>query len=167
MSNVGPVDRSFKKITIRDLKSLAEIARKDRADFFQRHPKYKVYANRVICTALCQGAAKHYIDGSTGINDFDVYTFYKKHPSVTWYAKRIKSYDFGNPKFGQSVGHSDFIGRCVDCLGRAIDIPKKGDVITALREYLRFGDTETSGLLAQKAVVLLDPQCGKIVWPIA
>ncbi len=86
---------------------------------------------------------------------------------MTWYAKRIKSYDFGNPKFGQSVGRSDFIGRCVDCLGRAIDIPKKGDVITALREYLRFGATETSGLLAQKAVVLLDPKCGKIVWPIA
>ena len=166
MSNVGPEGRSFKKITIRDLKSLAEIARKDRVDYFQRHPKYKVYANRVLCIALCQGAAMHYINGSTGINDFDVYTFYKKHPSVTWYAKRIKSYDFVNPKFGQSVGNPDFGGRCVDCLGRAIDTPKKGDIITALREYLRFGSTETAGLLAQKAVVLLDPKCGKVVWPL-
>lgn len=89
MSNVGPEGRSYKKITLRDLKSLDEIARKDRVDFFKRQPKYKVYANRVICTALCQGAAMHYINGSTGINDFDVYTFYKKHPSVTWYPKRI------------------------------------------------------------------------------
>jgi hypothetical protein len=166
MSDVGLEGRSFKKITLRDLKSLAEIALKDRVDFFQRYPKYKAYANRVICTALCQGAAKHYIDGSTGISDFDVYTFYRKHPSVTWYAKRKKSYDFGNPKFGPSVGHYDFVGRRVDCFGRAIEIPKKGDVITALRKYLRLGATKTSSLLAQKALVLLNPKCGKIVWPV-
>lgn len=97
---------------------------------------------------------------------YDVYTFYKKHPSVTWYLKRKKSYDFGNPKFGQSVGQPYFVGRRVDCLARAIETPKKDDVTTVLREYLQFGTTTTYGLLGQKAVVLLNPNCGKIVWPV-
>jgi hypothetical protein len=47
----------------------------------------------VLCIALCQGAANHFLDGKTGINDFDVYTFYRQNPQKPWYAKRIKNYD--------------------------------------------------------------------------
>ena len=70
--------------------------------------------------ALCQGAALHYLDSSTGINDFDVYTFYRQHPHKHWRARRIKSYDFGRAKFGQSLDKPDFVGMRVDCLGRSI-----------------------------------------------
>ncbi|RJP68894.1 MAG: hypothetical protein C4532_11910 [Candidatus Abyssobacteria bacterium SURF_17] len=145
---------------------LAAIARKDREQFFQDKPEWAIYAQRVLCIALCQGAAKHYVDGVTGINDFDIYTFYRSHSEKRWYAKRIKSYDFGNPKFGRSPDRPDFIGRRVDCLGRAIDATDKENIVTALRRYIEQGKTETARLLAEKAIVLLEPDCGKVVWPV-
>ena len=167
MSNVGTQGRSYLSIDFDDLKRLAEIANQDRKEFFRTQPDWgKLYAQRVICVALCQGAAMQYIDGATGINDFDVYTFYKKHPKKNWYAKRIKSFDFGSPKFGKSVDKSDFIGRRVDCLSRSIDVNRKEDAITAVRRYLAEGGTETARLLSAKAVILLEPYCGQIIWPL-
>jgi hypothetical protein len=167
MSKVGSEGRSYKKIEFQDLMMLAQIARRDREDFFQNHVEWaNAYEHRVFCVALCQGAAKHYIDSATGINDFDIYTFYKKHPRKHWYAKRIKSCDFGNSKFGQSVDQPKFVGRRVDCLGREIDVNNDEDVVTALQRYLKERKTETAKLLAEKAVILLEPNCGTVVWPI-
>ncbi len=34
------------------------------------------YAGRLVCRALCQGAALHYLDGTNGVKDFDVWSFY-------------------------------------------------------------------------------------------
>jgi hypothetical protein len=45
-----------------------------------RIPAGAVYDKRVIAVALCQGAALHYVDGKTGVKDFDVFTFYAAHP---------------------------------------------------------------------------------------
>ncbi len=140
-----------------DLERLADIARQDREDFFYRQPEWaKFYRDRILCVALCQGAAQHYIDSTTGINDFDVYTFYEAHTQKAWYAKRIKSYDFGDPKFGKSKDRPDFIGRRVDCLGRSLTLFGDEGVETALRRYLREQKTETYRLLSYKAVVLLN-----------
>lgn len=166
MSKVDSEGRSYEPIAVEDLEKLAGIAYQDRETFFQDFPNWaELYAQRVLCVALCQGAAMHYIDGLTGINDFDVYTFYKTHPQKHWYARRIKSYDFGNPKFGQSVDRPNFIGRRVDCLGRDINVKEGEDVIMALRQYIQNGKTETARLLATKAVVLLAPSCGTVVRP--
>jgi len=167
MSSVGIEARSYEAIAVEDLERLAQIARQDREAFFQDNSEWaEVYAQRVLCVALCQGAAMHYVDSRTGINDFDVYTFYKAHPRKHWCARRIKSYDFGNPKFGQSVDRLDFIGRRVDCLGREIEVKAEEDVIMALRRYIQSGKTQTAKLLATKAVVLLAPHCSTVVWPL-
>jgi hypothetical protein len=167
MSKVGAKGRSYHLIELDDLKALAKIACRDREDFFRSYPKWaKLYALRMLCIALCQGAARHYIDGTTGINDFDVYTFYRTRPEKHWYAKRIKPYDFGDPKFGQSVDKPKYVGRRVDCLGRDIDASGGEDAIAALRRYLQAGKTKTARLLAIKAVVLLEPSCGTVVWPV-
>src|SRR5437016_3105752 len=99
MSSVGKEWRSFKRLSLQDLRRLLLIAREDRKKFLRRKKKWAVYRSRVMCVALCQGAASHYVDGKKGINDFDVYTFYQAHPKVRWYAKRIARYDFGDPKF--------------------------------------------------------------------
>jgi hypothetical protein len=166
MSSVGRRGRSYRSISIADLRSLAVIAKRDREAFFGTHPEWKhLYAGRVLCVALCQGAAKHYINGTNGINDFDVYTFYRAHPSKTWYAKRLKSYDFGSPKFGRSVDRPDYRGRRVDCLGRSIKVLPRESAADALHRYLQEGRTETAKLLGAKAVVLLEPSCGQVVWP--
>lgn len=165
MSNVDSQGRSFLPVERSDLKRLLQIAKQDREAFFTNHPEWaKFYAKRVLCVALCQGAAKHYYDGTTGINDFDVYTFYKRHPQKNWYAKRIKFYDFGNPKFGKSVDKPGFMGRRVDCLSRAIDVSGMEDAVSALHRYLAEGKTETAKLLSAKAVVLLVPDCGRVIW---
>jgi hypothetical protein len=166
MSKVGSEGRSFASITINDLKRLSEIASQDRKGFFRADPQWaKLYERQVICVALCQGAALHYIDGTTGINDFDVYTFYEKNSLKDLYAKRIKSYDFGNPKFGKSIDKPNFIGRRVDCLFRSIDKYAKENAKNAIRRYLEEGKTETARLLSAKAVVFLKPDCGRIIWP--
>ena len=166
MSKVGEDGRSYQSIEPEDLERLAEIAVRDREDFFQRHPGWaEAFADCVLGVALCQGAAQHYIDGAAGINDFDIYTFYRKHPRKRWYAKRIKAYDYGDSKFGQSLDRPDYVGRRVDCMARAIEADEGEDVITAVRRYLLEAASKTARLLAQKAVVLLSPNCGTVVWP--
>jgi hypothetical protein len=168
MSKVDSEGRSYLRIETRDLHRLREIARQDREAFFKAHAQWRsFYAERAIAVALCQGAAKHYLDAATGINDFDVYTFYRKHPRKIWYAKRIKSYDFGDEKFGKSVDKPNFVGRRVDCLSRSIEVRKAENVQTALQRYLIEGRTETAKLLSVKAVVLLEPNCGEIIWPLS
>ena len=72
--------RSYESITRDDLSRLARIARLDREDFFARKPRYLTLAGRLICVALCQGAALHLIDGTNGVKDFDVWTFFAAHP---------------------------------------------------------------------------------------
>ena len=166
MSTVGSSGRSYRKIEIADLSRLALIAQKDQSEFFDKYPKWaRLYSGREICIALCQGAALHYIDGSTGINDFDVYVFYSRNPQKDLYAKRLKFYDFGDAKFGQSLDKPNFIGRRVDCMMRSIDGHENEAAEKSIQRYLMKGKTKTARLLAAKAVVLLEPNCGKVIWP--
>jgi hypothetical protein len=51
-------------------------------------------------------------------------------------------------------------------LGRAIEVDDTEDIVSALLRYLQEGRTNTARLLAEKAVVLLEPDCGKAIWPI-
>ena len=67
--------RSLVPITREDLLRLGHIAREDREEFFDRRPRYRVLADRVIAVTLCQGAALHFLDGQNGVKDFDVWTF--------------------------------------------------------------------------------------------
>jgi hypothetical protein len=166
MSDVGSEFRSFLPIEHSDLLRLAEIARKDREQYFKEYPEWEeAYRDRVLCIALCQGAAKHFIDGKTGIHDFDVYTFYRQNPKKRWFAQRKKHQDFSDAKFGTSRNQPEFIGRRVDCLGRGITVKEGESATDALRRWLVEQPTDTAKFLAQKAVVLLEPDCGTVVWP--
>jgi len=160
---------SKEEINEADLRRLLEIARIDREDFFARHKEWaRLYKDRIICTALCQGAALHYFGKGDGINDFDVYTFYATNPTKIWYAKRLKNVDFGDSKFGTSSDKPDYIGRRVDLMGRSLDVNINRDPIIAIREYLHSKRTETARLLSEKAVVMLEPveYLGTVVWPL-
>ncbi len=166
MSTASPESRSYLPIQQSDLKRLAEIAHNDREDLFKRRPKRaEAYRERVLCIALCQGAAKHFIDGKTGINDFDVYTFFRRSPVMDWCNLRTGVHDFGDAKFGKSENRPEFTGRRVDCLGRGISLNTGESATGALRRWLAERPTETAKFLAQKAVVLLEPDCGTVVWP--
>lgn len=163
------VGRSYRPIEKPDLLRLLQLAREDREDFFSRYPDWAAfYADRVLCSSLCQGAALHYVRGNVGINDFDVYTFYAVHPERPWYAKRLRAVDFGNAKFGRSqVSPRGFTGRRLDLMARALNVTPTTDPVAALRRYLAAGESRTARELAGKAVVLLEPieRLGTIVWP--
>lgn len=98
--------------------------------------------NSVLCIALCQGAARHFTIGRTGIHYFDVYTFYRQNPKKPWYAKRMKNYEFGDAKFEQSKNHPEFIGRRVDCLRRGISVNEVESVTDPLRRDLQERPTD-------------------------
>lgn len=173
MINGDPLQRSYTPIIRMDLVRLFNLARDDREAFFANHQDWAaLYQNRVLGTALCQGAAMHYTNPSVGINDFDVYTFYAAHPGRPWYAKRFKPVDYGDAKFGQSeISNPKYVGRRVDLMARALDVPPETDITTAITTaittYLRGGRTATARHLAKKAVIILEPidQLGVIGWP--
>jgi hypothetical protein len=164
------MSRSQKHIDRRDLSRLASLAAADRMDFIARMGR-KTLQHAYRCSALCQGAALHYIDGRNGVKDFDVWSFYAGS-SRLFPSRRVVSVDFGNSKFGTSSDRPDFIGRRVDLLGRGIrfeDSDRDDGIIDALRTYLSRGSTASARRLAEKAVVLVDPPRlrGKVVWPIS
>ena len=70
------MERSLGKIEKKDLKRLLMLAKKDVKMFFNRNPKYiDQYENKEVIVALGQGGALHYIDGRTGVKDFDFWFF--------------------------------------------------------------------------------------------
>jgi hypothetical protein len=164
---VDDAERSYERIAREDLDRLAAIARRDRQARFERRPRWRPYADRVLCVALCQGAALHFIDGRTGVKDFDVYTFYAEHPIGAFPPRWRIQVDFGASRFGRYPGDPDsFRGRRVDLIGRSLDVSPNADPVQAVRSYLAAGRTETARHLARKAVVLIDPEPlrGRVVW---
>jgi hypothetical protein len=161
------VTRSYARINAADLQRLADIANRDREDFFRRKPNTgRLYESRLFAIALCQGAALHYVDKKNGVKDFDVWSFFREHPKRRFPPRRRAIDDFGTPKFGTSVDSPNFIGRRVDLIGRSISARNFSNPVTVLREYLRAGRTVTAKLLSLKAVVLIAPLelLGTVVW---
>ncbi len=160
--------RSYEPITKSDLERLRQIALDNQKEFFSRGPQCAALSNRVICIALCQGAAMHYVDGENGVKDFDVWTFYAALPKVEFPPRWRVEKDFGDSKFGQSSDKPEFIGRRVDLLGRSLNIALNSNPIYSLQNYLSAGKTESARQLEEKAVVLLEPveHLGKIIWPL-
>lgn len=152
------LDRSLKPIEKGARRRLAALARADREDLFRRNSYLaRLYGNRLLCVALCQGAALQYLDGRTGVKDFDVWTFFRAHPVRPFPSRRKVARDFGDPKFGTSPGWSDFIGRRVDLIGRSIPWKRGQPPQEAVRHYLVSCANTSPRLLARKAVVLLEP----------
>jgi hypothetical protein len=148
---------------------LAELASTDREELFARRPLLgERYARRVLCVALCQGAALHYLDGRNGVKDFDVWAFYAQHPDGPFPQRRVGRRDFGRSKFGRMPDDiGPYIGRRVDLIGRSLPERQDADPVQALRRYLQESRTSSARALARKAVILIDPAPlrGVTVWP--
>lgn len=162
------VERSMAPITDEHLRRLADIAQADREGLLARNPHLAVYRDRVLLTALCQGAGLHYVDGVNGIKDLDVYTFYAEAPAVGFPYRRRGVQDFGESEHGRHPDDHKFVGRRVDLLGRTLKVAPSADPVTAVRSYLRAGATATARELAKKAVVAIDPGAGfgQVIWPV-
>lgn len=162
-------DRSFERITKTDLRRLARLAHADREEFFERHPEWAIlYRKRFIGAALAGDAALHFVNGSTGLEGFELWSFYVGHPDAAFPFQRVGKADFGKSKFGQDAANPDaYVGRRVELRGRSLDCTSADDPIGVLQHYLRSGETPTARDLRAKAVVLLEPEefLGYVVWP--
>ncbi len=161
--------RSLERIGRYDLLRLAELAGQAEADLFARKPDGAGrYAGRLLCRALCQGAALHYVDGRNGVKDFDVWSFYAERDDGPFPYRWRGTTDYGASRFGR---HPDdppsYLGRRVDLLGRSLRVPLDADPASAVRGYLTTAGTDSAKKLAAKGVVLIHPQTlvGKVVWP--
>jgi len=161
--------RSLERITRADLKRLARIAADEREDFFSRHPEFAIlYRKLLLCTALGGDAALHCLNGVTGVSEFSVWCFYAAHPEAPFPFRRVVRADFGESKFGRAAGSPEgYLGRRVDLHGRSIDVAPGSGPVEALQRYLKAGATRSARELAQKAVVLVEPEplLGVEVWP--
>ena len=163
-------DRSLAPITDDDLRRLGRLAAADRDGLFARSSRTaRLYRDRLFAVALCQGAALHRLNGTNGVKDFDVWSFYVAHPEGPYPPRRNGTADFGLPKFGKTPDFEHFVGRRVDLLGRSYPFNPSEDVARGIRGYLRRARTETARFLAAKAVILIEPldRHGEVVWPVA
>jgi hypothetical protein len=162
--------RSQERIDRDDLIRLAELAASAEAALFARRPGGAGrYVGRLLCRALCQGAAIHYTDGRNGVKDFDVWSFYSERADGPFPYRWRGTADYGLSKFGRFPDDPpSFKGRRVDLLGRSLDVPPGADPVTTLREYLAAAHTDSAKRLAEKAVVLIYPGqlAGTVVWPV-
>ena len=94
--------RSLARIDRNDLLRLAKLAADVEAGLFARHP-YGAgrYAGRLVCRALCQGAALHYLDERNGVKDFDVWSFYAARDDGPFPYRWRGTADYGPSKFGR------------------------------------------------------------------
>ena len=162
-------ERSFERITRADLKKVARIARSEREEFFERHPEWAMlYRKRVVGVALCKDAALHFVNGSTGVDGFNVWTFYAEHSEMPFPFQQVVKADLGKSKFGRDAANPDaYRGRRIELRGRSLDCKPGDDPIEVLQRYLRSGETPSARELRDKAVVLIEPEkfLGYVVWP--
>lgn len=152
--------RSTAPITRPVLERLSAIAAEDQADRFDRRPRWAVYRDRVICVVLCQGAALHFVNGTNGVKDLDVWTFYALSHEAGQFPPRW-------PRPARQFDETPFKGRYIDLLARSLPVEPSAEPLAVLHAYLSHPKTETARRLAQKAVVLLDPEPlrGVVAWP--
>lgn len=161
--------RSLARIDKSDLQHLAALAAQAEVRLFARRP-YGAgrYAGRLLCRALCQGAALHYLDGRNGVKDFDVWSFYAALGDGPFPYRWRGTADFGPSKFARWPGDPpSYTGRRVDFLGRSVPAPVGADPSAVLRGYLSAARTSSAKALAAKAVILITPEhsAGECVWP--
>jgi hypothetical protein len=136
---------------------------------FERNANWAPYKDRLLCVALCRGAAQQYVGGRTGIEDFDLWTFFARSPGRPFpdmaLFRRRASADFGPSRFGRTPGAPDkFEGRRVNLLSRSLDIGPRANPAVAVRGWLEAGGSESARRLAEQAVVLIEPSPGKVIW---
>jgi hypothetical protein len=161
--------RSYARITRTDLKRLARLAQEERDDFFTRHPEWAIlYRKRMLCSALGADGALHYLNGITGVNEFQVWTFYAENSEAPFPHHHTSHFDYGESKFGRDPALPDsYKGLRVALQGRSLVAATGDDPLEVLQRYLKARATPSARELAAKAVVLLEPDefLGVEAWP--
>jgi len=164
-------ERSYKKIESQHLLKLKEIALTDQNNFFKHYPDYIIFKDKLYAVLLVQGASKHYVDGITGIKDFDILVLYKENTSNNKCIcyRRMKSYDCGMPNFGRyPKDRKKYSNRRVDIRMGEIgsDVTRGNDLKTSLKNYFKEGKTKSIKKWRKKAVIGIYPKeiLGEIIF---
>jgi hypothetical protein len=168
LTGIAMGESSLERITKADLRRLAHITADERDDFFSRHAEWKLlYARRLLCTALCGQSALHFCNGTAGIEEFEVWSFYAAHAEAPFPHHRHSYRDFGKPKFGRATGSDAYAGRRIRLTGRSIPYRPGDDPAVSLQHYLRSGRTQSARQLRDSAVVLIEPDShlAYVAWP--
>ncbi|HEX8073388.1 MAG TPA: hypothetical protein VF545_00260, partial [Thermoleophilaceae bacterium] len=164
-------DRSYDRFTDADVDRLLAIVRADLDRLHATNPNWQLYRDRLLCVCLCQGGALHFLDGRNGVKDLDLYVFFaavdeRPYPDPALF-RAGRHRDFGPSHFGRRAPESRFAhfsGRNVDLFADSLPVPPGRDPEPALREWLT-GRRTRQRLLARKAMVMLEPDRGRVVWP--
>lgn len=146
-------------ITKRDLKALGYIALHDISELQSRTGKDY---GKPLLVALCQGAALHFLDGTSRVSDLDVWVFFSGNAANDKFPhRRRRRVDFGNAHSG------DLRNRPVDLLGRSIPHKSGESAIDSVRKWLR-GRNPSPQMLRRKACIAIWPETllGYVVWPV-
>jgi hypothetical protein len=163
------IERSQAMITSGDLR---ELAAGSRGRLFQhfgagegRKWLHLYDIKSPLAVALCQGSAMHFYDSVNGVKDFDIWFFYPFNERHLPY-RTIWTWDYRNPKFGRHPSIAGYSGRKVDVIVRSIRNYELGNPVQTIYKFLENERTESSKLLALKAVVLLEPSThfSQVIW---
>ena len=170
----APSHRSQLKLEPDDLRHLLALESQWRKGLESQHDHWRLYRDRLVCICVAQGAAKHMIDGKTGIKDFDLYRIFaaserRPQPDPVIYRGRTVK-DFGESRFGRRTDwwgrrrFGRFTGRNVDIFSATL--PHAGDdPVEAIHRWLSSARTATERALVEKAVVLIDGASPRVAWP--
>ena len=148
-----PPGRDYEPIGRADLAALSNLAAEQEAALFRRHPNTAGrHAGHLLCRALMQGAAMHYLNDANGIKDWDVWSFYEPNG--------------GRPFPARWHGRAWYRGRRVDLFGRTLDAERGDDVAGPVRYWLADHRTKSAAALAWKPAVLIYPpdRAGEVIW---
>lgn len=161
--------RSFEKVDLSDLIRLREIALADLDNLFGRIPRLAPLKTHLLSICLCQGSAMHYATATRGVQDFDVWAFFRKSAEVeTFPWRRVSRADFGASKFWRNPEDGElFKGRRIDMLGRSIYAAASETPTDSLCSYFQKKPTRTAVALSERPVVVISEgeDFGKVIWP--
>ncbi len=174
--------RSYIPLTTEHLSRLADLAREDRERFLTFHPDFR---GLHVATVLAQGGGLHWVNGTNGVKDLDVWTFFALPPGHSRFPADIRHrhVDFGPSELGRqrykpAAARSEaekrrfqvwskFEGRRVDLMMRGLRVDVRDDPADGIWQWLTRGKPGSSPwFLAQKAVVMIDPadRRGEVIW---
>jgi hypothetical protein len=133
--------RSREPITGDDLARLGDLALRDLAGLVERKTTTgRRYRNRLLCIALCRGAAQHYLDGENGVKDFDVWSFFAVHPAGPFPYRRRVERDLAARGFHVIQPIRPALSAVASIWeGRSLPVSPRADPVAAVRSYLAGG----------------------------
>ena len=158
--------RSYAPLTTNHLKRLARFVSKEHQAWSDARHDLK---GQLVAGCLAQGAAQHFLDGRTGVKDFDLWLFYDR----SHLAKGIREHgvrstgDFGPSVFDRYPDDPEtFVGRRIDFMCRRLptNVPREPPD-AAVMAWLQ-SDNQSPMWLRKKPVIMLWPTTyhGVVIW---